>query len=852
MGKTILVTGDVFLQENLLARSAGRADGALDPLNVVRSFGGACRLAELARAAIEKADVKVVGPTPPVDPCRAFVVWAPFAPEIGKKDEKDFVWRIQKHLGAQDCGAACPLTYPGADIGIPDVLLIEDLNLGFRDHERLWPAALEDIPATTSIVLRASAPLKASALWNHLFKCKDRLTVVVSADALRARGAGLTAPLSWDQTIEEIATEIEGARFANDLAQVKRVVVQFGADGAASFTRLQPLFGPPSETLMDRVVFERCLYDPSSLEGAWKARREGLSSDGTSILAAAMARHEAEATSYPLFIGLARGLTAVRRTHELGGGLASGPLDFSLDPIRETLHPVEPVPPDKKKEPEGVFYTAFPHSVLDHEKLSLQPASESDLLRDFTGSGLESVVSTGIDVVLRGVEKALKPVPKAVYGKYTTADREEIERLNAMRNLIVGYRDNPKDKRPLSFAVFGPPGSGKSFAVKQLMEEVMGKEAKSLEFNLSQMGSLSELHVAFHKVRDASIQNQIPFVFWDEFDTEQLKWLKDFLAPMQDAAFHAGGNQHLFGKAIFVFAGGVASSLRGFPDVPDFRSKKGPDFLSRLRGHIDVKGPNSEKGAAGHPHVIRRAILLRKQMEVNAPHLVDRKTKFLAMDPAVVRAFLTVASYEHGARSLEAIVTMSGLVQARSYGLAQLPTRDLLDMHVSPDFMAKTGETVLDLGEIESLAKATHEAYSCEPGGALSPYAVPFPTLPEAKQESNRAAVRAALVALNALGYRLVRCVSGTPEPVEWQQEEGKMLKRLEHDRWLREVLLSGWAWHQRSVRPVRLNENILPYSALSPEVEPLDIVAAKVLMEQLPRLGFSLVKAVAAAAVQP
>jgi hypothetical protein len=54
----------------------------------------------------------------------------------------------------------------------------------------------------------------------------------------------------------------------------------------------------------------------------------------------------------------------------------------------------------------------------------------------------------------------------AAYGKYTTADRGEIERLNSIRNLIVGYLGNPTDARPLSFAVFGPPGSGKSFAVK--------------------------------------------------------------------------------------------------------------------------------------------------------------------------------------------------------------------------------------------------------------------------------------------------------------------------------------------------------------------------------------------------
>jgi hypothetical protein len=499
-----------------------------------------------------------------------------------------------------------------------------------------------------------------------------------------------------------------------------------------------------------------------------------------------------------------------------------------------------------------------------------RPATQSDLLRDFTGSGFESVVSTGIDVVLRGVDVALKPVPKATYGKYTTADRDEIERINSIRNLIVGYLDNPRDARPLSFAVFGPPGSGKSFAVKQLMRDIAGDTAMSLEFNLSQIRDLAELHQAFHCVRDASIQNRIPFVFWDEFDTGDLTWLKDFLAPMQDAAFHAGGIQHTFGKAIFVFAGGTAASLARFnvrkddphdarrrkneaePDRDDphydqFRKAKGPDFVSRLRGHIDVKGPNPEKGAAGYAHIIRRAILLRKLLESNAGHLIHPRTKNLAMDAGVVRAFLTVEEYIHGARSLESVVIMSRLARASFYGLAELPDRDLLGMHVSEDFEARTREPALGVAEIEALAKVTHEAYSARqpPGAPPNPYAVPFEQLPQAKQESTRAGVRATLVALIALGYRLERRTPNTPCVSALPPAQGEALKRLEHDRWLREVLLGGWAWNAENKREVRLNKNIAPYNALSPGVQPLDILAAETLLAQLPGLGFALVKRV-------
>lgn len=851
MARTVLVTGDVFLQENLLVQDRTRADRAdgLGALAVRALPGGAWRLAELAKAAIGEptaAGVELVGPKPAVNPCRAFAVWAPFEPLGGKKaDAKDLTWRIRKFLGAQRCPHTGRLAYESDDIDNPDVLLIEDLNLGFRDDESPWPKGLREIGDGTSIVLRTSPPLGEGQLWQHLFQRRDRLTVVVSADALRARGAGLTAPLSWDQTIEEVATEFEGPRFANDLALVRRVVVQFGADGAASFTRL-PLFGEREPRHSERVCFERCLYDPENLEGAWTAKRPGLGPDGTSILAAAMARHELDPEVYPLFIALGRGLAAIRKAHEIGGGpVRNSVFSPSIEAIRDVLHP-------RKNEPEAAYYTAFPHSLLDDEKLRLRPASQSDLLRDFTGSGFESVVSTGIDVVLRGVEVALKPVPKATYGKYTTADRDEIERVNSIRNLIVGYLENQNDARPLSFAVFGPPGSGKSFAVKQLMRDIAGGTAVSLEFNLSQIKDLAELHQSFHSVRDASIQNRTPFVFWDEFDTGDLKWLKDFLAPMQDAVFQSGGVQHSFGKAIFVFAGGTAENLAEFnlkksdPKHEAFQKAKGPDFVSRLRGHIDVKGPNPEKGAACYAHIIRRAILLRKLLEGAAPQLIAPQTKYLAMDAGIARAFLTAGEYIHGARSLEAVVTMSNLARANYYGLAQLPTRDLLDMHVSADFRNKTRELALGPGEVDYLAKVTHEAYIAaqSSGSPPNPYATSFEQLTPAKQESTRASVRATLVALIALGCRLERTAPGAPRVTAVPPGKDKTLKRLEHDRWLREVLLGGWAWNKVTIREVRLNKNIVPCAALSHNVEPLDILAAETLLAELFKLGFALVNA--------
>ena len=134
-------------------------------------------------------------------------------------------------------------------------------------------------------------------------------------------------------------------------------------------------------------------------------------------------------------------------------------------------------------------------------------------------------------------------MPVGQFGKLRTADRAEIEGFRSLRNLIDEYLSGTT-ARPLSVAVFGSPGSGKSFSVTQVAESVAGsRKIVRLEFNLSQFRSPDDLCHAFHRVRDTVLEGAIPLVFFDEFDTAfegELGWLKYFLAPMQDGVFREG------------------------------------------------------------------------------------------------------------------------------------------------------------------------------------------------------------------------------------------------------------------------------------------------------------------------
>lgn len=291
--------------------------------------------------------------------------------------------------------------------------------------------------------------------------------------------------------------------------------------------------------------------------------------------------------------------------------------------------------------------------------------------------------------------------PCARFGGLTTVDRKEIESYRSIRNLIAEYLAKKADPGykpvPLSLAVFGPPGSGKSFGVREIAKSVSTGRGRveEYEYNLSQFTSPRDLSNALLKARDKALEGADPLVFFDEFDADYdhqpLGWLKYFLSVMQDGMFRSDAGELRVGRAIFVFAGGTSRSYRQFArkergtsadeerDREAFRLAKGPDFVSRLRGFVDIIGPDPRPDTNDEVFVIRRAITLRGLLERKYKHLDPRGP----LDEDVAHAMLNVSGYEHGTRSLEAILDMSTLAGARRFEKSALPSREQLEMHLA-------------------------------------------------------------------------------------------------------------------------------------------------------------------------
>lgn len=304
----------------------------------------------------------------------------------------------------------------------------------------------------------------------------------------------------------------------------------------------------------------------------------------------------------------------------------------------------------------------------------------------------EELLELAKELARKGPDIALPNVPRGCFGALISIDPHEIAGFNYIRRQITSYCDGSQ-KRPLSIALFGQPGSGKSFAIRQLVKSLPDPKLRDqigepLHYNVSQFKSSDDLVEVMQYVRDKNIQKNIPLVCWDEFDTardgKELGWLHYFLAPMQDGRFWDGHNERSIGNAIFVFVGSISQTMEAFRKrAEEFPVTKARDFISRLQGYINILGlnPQPEEDPQEGYHILRRAILLRSLLKEHAPQLFSKKgqvEEFLHIDEGVLRAFLQVPGYQFSTRSMETIITMSGLSGQKSFEQSSLPPRDLL------------------------------------------------------------------------------------------------------------------------------------------------------------------------------
>jgi hypothetical protein len=392
-----------------------------------------------------------------------------------------------------------------------------------------------------------------------------------------------------------------------------------------------------------------------------------------------------------------------------------------------------------------------------------------------------------------------------------------------------------------------------------------------LEFNLSQFNEIEELGDALHQVRDVNLSGKFPLVFWDEFDTKlgekPLGWLRYFLAPMQDGAFREGQLVHPIGPAVFVFAGGTAECMSSFGQGLDenaSRSAKVPDFISRLKGFVNVLGPNPQDANGGEEmaedpyYQIRRAILLRSILQRNTPHLFETEagTLKLNIDSGILRAFLNARFFKHGVRSMESIAAMSQLAGKARFERSSLPSETQLDLHVDgQEFLALVQQIDLTSDLLEKLAAAFHDHFCeqlVEQGYTYGPVTddtlkkhsslVDYTKLPEHEQEQNRDVVRDIYRKLSRSGYIMIPARSNEP-PFEFPGNFLDYLAEMEHKRWMQLKLADGWEHAPVTDKANKRHADLLPWEKLSETARDKDREMVVAIPGILAQAGYTVVK---------
>ncbi len=790
------------------------------------------------------------------------------------------------------------------------IYVLDDTGNRFRHSRDHWPASwnqpTQDPQAVVVYKLHRPLPVPAGEssalamegnepdLWRTVEqRFGSNRIVIVTIDDLRALDAPISQGLSWERTALDIVWQLMNVDAFAELRECPHLIIRLGLDGAVYWHCAGG--SPPNYQAW-------LIYDPQGIEGTGASQCEGSMVGYGSAFTSGVVGQLAAACSPPNEItaaealqkngekipptvqdGIIAGLRASRRLLALGYG---------------DITQVKPEYPD------GELFAAASHkdAFFACEPIPIIPgATVPDRaywrLLDTIFKGKTGLLHKAVELSATGAKprsteeveaaRLLKGVPMAVFAKaLRTCDRREIENYRALYTLMLDYINKPNPPRPLSVAVFGPPGAGKSFGVKMVakaLSQLGGpRPIETLTFNLSQYQDPDDLADAFHLVRDLVLRGKIPLVFFDEFDTTlgqtKLGWLRYFLAPMQDSEFLDDGTPHPIGQAIFVFAGGTCSTYGEFAKPflapasdklrEDFKAAKGPDFLSRLRGTLDIPGLdlNVKFNAYGPVDsfpceaaiLLRRAGILSHQLREKASRLVD-STGALQVSPVVLRALLHTPEFLHGNRSFEALLDMSRLTGADKLTPSLLPSASHVELHANSSYLAQLIATHYPYPprERDLIAASIQQSYiEQKSGGKRSAKGQADKTLqnwddlPEEYKESNREQADHIAIKLRAAGLWFRKRIPGYSADTHAGQRLDDLLEVLaqsEHDRWVAEKRRSGWvpaAGVDRKYRndALLLHNCLFPWKDLTEDLKNLDRDTVQKIPEHLAAADYEII----------
>jgi hypothetical protein len=422
----------------------------------------------------------------------AFATWQQY------REGKDKAWRIQELVhGGQ---ALQPEFHWHSPPGMQeaDLFIVQDWGVSIR-HRKYPELATQS--ADKWVIFRTCAPLFEGELWQEFRQrtgSKDIL--ILRADDLRKLNSSISKGLSWEQTLQDIINEVYFKRNISlyPLRAIEYIVISFGCAGTLLIHNRKVQHSPDPE-----ISF---FFDAMMVEGYWEKAHPGYLPGDLELLIGLLSKE----LLYPN-VGDDTRFDRAIRAHLLarralvtrGGDVPESSLAFEVLPAElDKVYGLKPASDFKPVRLDFDFFKSlFSGSHSARQSWSLLGMTKWD------------PYSLARQIAIYDPMKALHGwnIPIAKYNFLLTVDRKEIEFLHHLKSLITEYLQN-RSSQPLSIAVFGPPGSGKSFSIKQLAKalDMPDFEVKDITFNLSQFNEQNpnDLYQAFHAVRDISLSGK--------------------------------------------------------------------------------------------------------------------------------------------------------------------------------------------------------------------------------------------------------------------------------------------------------------------------------------------------------
>jgi hypothetical protein len=773
--------------------------------------------------------------------------------EKWKREKK--VWRVKEFLGYDG-----PLRPQHSKIIINGkdhfkTVIIDDAANGIRNSVGSFNL-ISTINPPDTIIYKLARPLNAGTnlentpgLWETVTQKKAQnnfeLIVLLDVNDLRNEGAAISHGLSWERFASDVV------HFFSNNTHIKRfnedvfegwIVVKAGLEGAVI---LPPGFKTEKNKDGESPIL---IYNPEKGEDDWfdEFRGTGKMTGFFSVFTAAIG-----AT-----LNSTQNFSKERLIHAVKNGLFSSVELFKSGFIinvnnSSVNYPLKQI---------GELIKDCSADNFQHIEIPLIPSNYSitkEIWKIAETFKLKGIVEIAEKLVRQENKKVNIPIPCAKFGKFITYDPLEIESFRTVKRLVREYLEAGVSNSPLCLGVFGKPGSGKSFGVREVVGSLLPKNTPVWTFNLSEFQTVSELSRAFHIVHDLTRDGTMPLIFFDEFDCtlngSMCGWLKYFLAPMQDGKFNDGSDIHPIGRAIFVFAGGTKSSYNDFAEQEyksnDFITAKGPDFLSRLRGYVDIMGVNPANDK-DFICLIRRATILRSNIIIRSKtlgtqsHWLLNSKNEISIEAAVLHTLLKIPLYKNGARSMSAIIESCQLSLSKGITKASLPPNHILAMHLDVKrfnelLYAENISGTVFIPAREIMARMVHGYYRKANQGKKND--IPWDDLSVFDQQQNRYQVDKITDLLQPLGFEVELSLN-----IESSFSTDYIINDLavaEHKRWMNDKISQGFKYGPDRSIELMTHPNILEWEELTLDDRQKDIDAMKKIPELLNCTGLTIVK---------